>query len=90
MEEVDPRLDEMCIGLGVTTDSQQRFYPKDRIGNGIDDEIDGRQIRVEIGPDDAIPFALFSDDGSRPVQLFSRWYGFSLTYKDREIYSKES
>lgn len=87
MAESDQRLDEMCIGLGVITDRVQRFYPKSGIGNGIDDEIEGRRLRVAIGECDAVPFAVFTDDDSRPLQLFSRWYGFSLTYKDCEIYA---
>ena len=90
MSDVDTRLDEMSIGLGVVTRSTQRFYPKDRIGveigAGIEDEIDGRELRVQIGELDAVPSAVWSD-GTRPLQLFSRWYGFSLTYPGCEVYS---
>lgn len=89
MSKVDSRLDEMCIGLGVVTDSAKQFYPKDRIRDGIDTMIDGRQLRIGISEEDATPFAVFCDDGSRPVQLFCRWYGFSLTYSDSEIYTSE-
>ena len=42
MSDVDTRLDEMSIGLGVVTSSTQRFYPKNRIGEGIEDETPAR------------------------------------------------
>ena len=57
--------------------------------NGIEDELDGQRLRIEIGEVDAVPFAARSD-GSRPVQLFTRWYGFSLTYPGCEIYSVDA
>ena len=82
----DSRLDEMCIGLGVVTKSTQRFYPKDQIGDGIEDEVDGQPLHIVIGDVDAVPYAVRSDD-TRPIQLFSRWYGFSLTYPGCEVYS---
>ena len=61
MDEPDNRLPEMEIGLGVVTDTTRRFYPMRLIGDGIDDEINGRPIRIEIGPDDHVPFAAWDD-----------------------------
>jgi len=89
MAPVDARLPEMEIGLGVVTDQTQRFYPKSIIQTQLDDTIDGRAIRLSIGPD-SIPTAVWSDDATRPTQLFSRWYGFSLTYPECEVHEFKS
>ena len=80
MGKPDARQPEMEIGLGVVTDGVRRFYPKRSIGEGIDDEIGGRSLQIRIG-EDAVPVAIW-DNGSRPLQLFTRWYGFSYTYPD--------
>lgn len=31
---------------------------------------------------------LLIDDATRPTQLFSRWYGFSLTYPKCEVHGQ--
>jgi len=85
MSAVDTRLPEMSIGLGVVADGAQRFYQLSEIGSGIDDEIDGRRVHIQIG-EDSVPSATWSD-GTRPLQLFSRWYGFSLTYPRCEVHA---
>jgi len=87
MADLDDRLDEMCIGLGVVTPTNSRFYPKTSIGNGIDDSIDGQPLHISIGTIDQVPFAEWQD-GTRPLQLFSRWYGVSLTYPNCDIYGQ--
>ena len=79
MAAVDPRLPQMTMGLGVVA-GEARFYPLRAIGDGIDDAWHGRRLRVALGPGDRIPRAVWADDGTRPLQLFSRWYGFVLTY----------
>ncbi len=79
MAEVDPRLPEMEQGLGVMADGQARFFATRDIGDGIDDDWDGRTLRVEVGPIDRVPFAVWGD-GKRPLQIFTRWYGFSFNY----------
>lgn len=85
MGKPDDRLPEMEMGLGVVTDGVRRFYPKQSIGEGIDDEIDRRPLHIRIG-EDGVPVARW-DDGSRPFQLFTRWYGFSYTYPDGDVWS---
>jgi len=85
MAPIDTRLPEMEIGLGVVTDQTQRFYPLSAIRSLLNDTIDGRAIRLSIGPD-SVPSAIWSDDATRPIQLFSRWYGFSLTYPKCEVH----
>ncbi len=86
MGEPDKRLPEMEIGLGVVADDVRRYYRKADIGAGIDDEIGGRSIAIRIG-EDSVPFAKW-DDGTRPLQLFTRWYGFSYTFPDCEIWEE--
>ena len=79
----DKRLPEMTIGLGIA-EGAGRFYSLDSIGEGLEDEWQGNSIRVEVDAISGVPSAVFAD-GSRPVQLFSRWYGFSQTFPDCEI-----
>jgi len=85
MAPTDNRLPEMGIGLGVVTDETQRFYPMSAIRPELYDAIDGRAIHLSIGPD-SVPSAIWTDDETRPTQLFSRWYGFSLTYPKCEVH----
>lgn len=89
MAVVDDRLPEMCLGLGVVTGSHQRFYPRELIGDGIGERLDGRQLHVRMGDIDAVPYAEWSG-GTRPMQLFSRWYGFVLTYPACDIYTPDA
>ncbi len=84
MAEVDPRLPKMAHGLGVITPQGPVFYPMERIGRGL---VDG-QVRIDIDPDDGIPVARIG--GERPLQFFSRWYGFSLTWPKCSVYSEPS
>jgi hypothetical protein len=92
MSLVDTRLPEMASGLGVIAGEVQRFYPVETIkavGGQIQDEVEGQRIRVYIDPDDQVPHAIYINgtDVHSPVQLFSRWYGFYLTYPACDIYS---
>ncbi|MEM7801649.1 MAG: DUF3179 domain-containing (seleno)protein, partial [Chloroflexota bacterium] len=87
MSEVDDRLPEMMTGLGLFENGSARFYPYSKLGTSpIVDTFNGRQVEVRISEEDRIPLALYTDDGSRPMQLFSRWYGFSLTFPHTEIF----
>ena len=79
MAAVDPRLGQMTMGLGVVA-GEARFYPVKKIGKGVSDGWDGRRLRLTLGPSGRIPRAVWEDDGARPFQLFSRWYGFVLTF----------
>jgi hypothetical protein len=87
MGEPDTRLPRMEIGLGVITEDAQRFYPVKRIGVGIEDSWTEGALRVSIHPDSQVPYAVWQD-GARPMQLFTRWYGFSYTYPQCEIYGQ--
>jgi hypothetical protein len=79
MGPVDARLPEMELGLGVLTAAEARFYPLRLIAGGHEDEIHGRTLRVSADPRRGLAEAVWPD-GTRPVQLLSRWYGFSTTF----------
>jgi hypothetical protein len=81
----DHRLSEMEIGLGIISRDVQRFYPKAGIGEGIEDTWQGHPLHIRINSDNGIPYAAFAN-GHRPLQLFTRWYGFAYTFPACEIY----
>ena len=51
----------------------------------VEDEISGQTLRVFVGELDGTPHASF-EDGAQPMQLMTRWYGFSYTYPECELY----
>jgi hypothetical protein len=86
-EAIDPRLDKLTQGLGVVVGKKAKYYPMDRIpANGIQDEWLHRRLCIERGGIDDVPRATWLDTGEQPMQLLSRWYGFSFTYPGCEIY----
>lgn len=85
MTKQDTRLPEMELGLGVIGEREQRFYPLARLGSGLTDEFEGSTLEVGIEADNGIPYAK-REDGTRPQQLFCRWYGFSVSFKGCEVY----
>ncbi len=85
---IDARLDKLTQGLGVIVDHTARYYPMQYIpANGLEDDWDGRVLIVRRGRLDGVPFAIWEDGGQAPMQLLSRWYGFSFTYPQCEIYT---
>ena len=119
----DARLPTMEIGLGVWTESEQRYYPMEAVqagGGAIVDGFDGRRLAVYVEPGSYSLDAFFTEEqtvstnGSRvtvgeklvleggvlrdasgrrlemdrPLQLFSRWYGFALTFPGATIYGR--
>jgi len=121
--EEDDRLGTMDIGLGIWTDSEQRYYPMEVVqaaGGAIVDVFDGQRLVVYVEPGVYGLDAFFteeetaSSDGSsvmvgehlvlesgvlrdssgerveivRPLQLFSRWYGFALTFPETTIHGR--
>jgi hypothetical protein len=87
MAAPDPRLPELSQGLGVMDGGRQRFYPSDALTKPVTEEWGERSLRVALS-EARIPEAIW-DDGSRPMQLFTRWYGFSLTFPGCELYSAD-
>lgn len=86
--QVDQRLPRLEQGLGVITHAEQKFFPMNALRSApLVDTIDGREIAVECGATDGVPRAVYVDDGEEPMQLLSRWYGFSFTYPNCKVYS---
>jgi len=84
--EVDPRLDEMTQGLGVVVDDEGRFYPMEGIPEGgLIDDWNGRAMHIDRRAVDGVPKAEWEDGDGRPMQLLTRWYGFSFTYPECRI-----
>jgi hypothetical protein len=81
----DPRLTEMAMGLGLFTPTHQRFYPLDRIGEGVEDIWQERPLRIWRDPVDGVPEARYRDH-TRPMQVFTRWYGFIYTFPGSDIF----
>lgn len=89
--KIDPRLPEGEQGLGLTNDlNQAKFYPIRFIplGGTIEDEWLGRKIVIKRNEIDGVPYATWTDTGEEPMQLLSRWYGFSFTFPECEVYSQ--
>lgn len=85
MAEEDPRLPRMTMGLGVVMNGIARFYPVNAIQGSIVDDLERQKLQVTLNPVDGVPRATFQD-GTRPLQYFLRWYGFSLTFPNCSIY----
>jgi hypothetical protein len=90
-EPIDSRLDKQAQGLGVVVGKKAKYYPMNRIhANEIQDDWLNRILRIERGATDGVPHATWQDTGAEPMQLLSRWYGFSFTYPQCEIYEPQS
>jgi len=92
---VDPRFPLREQGLGVIDGAgayQGKFYPMAAIPKGgqIEDIWQGRALVVTRSEVDGVPRAHWADDAEDdgPMQLLTRWYGFSFTYPDCEIYDE--
>ncbi len=88
-KKVDPRLPEGEQGLGLMDAlDNAKFYPVKAIPSDgeIEDEWLGRKLRIKCDPIDGVPTASWVDTDEGPMQLLSRWYGFSFTYPGCDIY----
>ncbi|WP_170109470.1 DUF3179 domain-containing (seleno)protein [Melghirimyces profundicolus] len=87
----DERLPDMTSGVGVFTKEEQKFYPIDTIekaGGKLSDRLAGRPVTV-IVDEDGFPEAYYEDteDGEDiPQYLYTRWFGFSITYPGCKIH----
>ncbi|QKG83696.1 DUF3179 domain-containing protein [Kroppenstedtia pulmonis] len=90
MDKPDTRLPEMTSGLGLYSSQTKRFYPIQMIrenGNEWRDELDGREIKITLDSE-GFPHAVYTEGEDVPMQLFTRWYGFSYTFPGCEIGQK--
>ncbi len=77
---IDPRLPKLTNGLGVLVGDEARYYPMAALAEPVHDPWQGRVLTVSLGPIDGVPRAVWADGGEAPMQLFSRWYGFSFNW----------
>ena len=80
----DERLPEHTQGVGIFDGERARFYPMSAIKGELEADWGPRRIRVFRGPD-GVPQAVFVGTDERPMQLFSRWYGFAATFPGCEL-----
>lgn len=88
MGEPDARVPEMELGLGVISADIRRFYPYALIreaDRALKDPLDRRTLTIRIDDDDQVPVATW-ESGERPLQMFTRWYGFAYSYPNCEVY----
>lgn len=88
-ESIDPRRPETEQGLGVIDEEGRgKFYPMRSLPKGgvIEDEWNGRCLRIQRSALDGVPSACWVNSGEAPMQLLTRWYGFSFTYPACDIY----
>ncbi len=86
-EPIDPRLDRLTQGLGIIVGKRAKYYPMNCISaEGILDYWLGRVLCVERNLISGVPHGRWQDTDEEPMQLLTRWYGFSLTYPQCEIY----
>jgi Protein of unknown function (DUF3179). len=84
----DPRLPELTQGLGVVVDGRAKYYPLSAIpSNGLEDSWLNRTLLVQRSQMDSVPHAFWNHTSDVPMQLLTRWYGFSFTYPNCEIYT---
>ena len=87
---IDDRLPEMQNGLGVIVEEKGRFYPMSTIARGetVVDQWLGRPLQVTRSDLDGVLSARWLDtvEDDIPMQLLTRWYGFSFNWPDCEIY----
>ena len=88
---IDPRLPKLTQGLGVIVGKRVKYYPMDQIpwGESITDYWEKRIMAIDRSGKDGIPHAAWKDTGEIPMQLLSRWYGFTFIYPNCKIYKRE-
>lgn len=85
MGSEDRRLARMTVGLGVVVNGEARFYPKKSFSKGVlEDTVGGQAVRISSELSGHLVAVL--QDRSTPMQLFTRWYAFALTFPGCSIY----
>lgn len=89
-QPIDNRLPEMENGLGVIVGEAGKFYPMSLIARGetITDAWLDRPLQVTRSDLDGVLSARWLDGKDDiPMQLLTRWYGFSFNWPACEIYN---
>lgn len=91
MTKKDDRLDENDVGLGVVIDGQAKYYGVDQIMTAelLEDNFAGKDLIISFDLESRIPKCTIKNSDILPMQLYTRWYGFSYTYKDCDIYIED-
>ena len=89
LKPADVRREELELGLGLVVDGQARFYPAAELATLKSDRFDqsfssGEVTLVKSG--DGQTWNAMAADGSRPFQVWGRWYGFSSTFPGCDVY----
>jgi len=90
-QKIDPRQPKLAQGLGLFDGRKGKFYPSAGIAKGesIEDEWMGRRLQVERRASDGVLHATWADTGEEPMQLLTRWYGFSFTFPGCDLWEDE-
>ncbi|MCH4886870.1 DUF3179 domain-containing protein [Acidaminobacter sp. JC074] len=88
MAAKDGRLNEHDIGLGVVVNKQAKFYEVNTIitAGEIHDNLGGEDLIIQFDDISRTPRCFYKNSKNMPLQLYTRWYGFSYTYKGCLIY----
>eukprot|EP00892_Ulva_mutabilis_P002720 jgi/Ulvmu1/12449/UM009_0101.1 len=94
MPAEDQRLSRVQQGLGVVVDGAARFYKVQDIKaavqvagceGAITDTLGKTVLSIRLGRGDGVPYAL-DERREKPLQVFSRWYGFAFAHPDCSIW----
>ncbi len=87
---VDERLPAFEQGLGIIEGNNARFYPFRVIPSSsvLHDQWLGKSLSIEK-ESGITPQAWWDEKDLIPMQLLTRWYGFSFTYPECSIYRKQ-
>ncbi len=88
MSKNDDRVNEHEIGLGVVIDGHAKFYSVDKIieAKSLIDHLEDQELEITFDHDSRIPRCTIVGSDILPMQLYTRWYGFSYTYKNCDVY----
>jgi hypothetical protein len=85
----DERRSQLELGLGVVVDGEARFYPAAELQQletaHLTDTLGTHALAIEKSNDGATWLAR-RPDGSRPFQVWGRWYGFAATFPECGVY----
>ena len=89
LKPADPRREELELGLGLVVDGEARFYPASELATLAVDQVAQSfgSGRVTLSKShDGQTWSAAGSDGSRPFQVWGRWYGFSSTFPGCDVY----
>lgn len=88
----DDRRGELELGLGVVIAGQARFYPAKELAQLGRTELGDVLAAIDLTllpSGDGETWSAARPDGSRPFQVWGRWYGFSGSFRGCEIFTAD-